>query len=102
MKPQNITQGFFGVNINIRREIHPTFAFTDGLAQSSAKGIKDIPYRWAINMVRFRKKHQVISEEKVGETNPTVGAFNRSLASFTAFFFNDMSEDFHTEDEKIE
>ena len=102
MKPQNITQGFSGVNINIRREIHPRFAFTNGLAQSSAKAVKDIPYRWAINMVRFRKKHQVISEEKVEETSPTIRAFNKSLASFTAFFFNDMSEDFHTEDEKIE
>ena len=77
MKPQNITQGFFGVNINIWREIHPRFAFTDELAQSSAKGVKDIPYHRTINMVRFRKKHQVISEEKVGESSPTVGVFDR-------------------------
>ena len=99
MKPQNITQGFSSVNINIWREIHPRFAFTNGLTRSSAKGVKNIPYCRAINMVHFCKKHQVINEEKVGESSPTIEAFDRNLASFIAFFFNDMSKDFHIKDE---
>ena len=50
-------------------------------------------------MVHFCKKHQVISEEKVGESSPTLEAFDRNPASFIAFFFNDMSKDFHIKDE---
>ena len=49
----------------------------------------------------FAKSTRSLAKKRWEKVALTVGAFDKSPTSFTAFFFNDMSKDFHIEDENI-